>query len=66
MGISFWKKLVIIFFLVVTYIIIFHREYIFSLLSMTKQCKIVVFDLDETLGCFVELGMFWDALNSTL
>ena len=25
--------------------------------------KIVVFDLDETLGCFVELGMFWDALE---
>ena len=66
MGISFWKKIVIIFFLVLSYIIIFHREYIFSLLSMTKQCKIVVFDLDETLGCFVELGMFWDALNSIL
>ena len=26
--------------------------------------KIVVFDLDETLGSFVELGMFWDALNN--
>jgi len=26
--------------------------------------KIVVFDLDETLGYFVELGMFWDALNA--
>ena len=25
--------------------------------------KIVVFDLDETLGCFVELGMFWDAIT---
>ena len=25
--------------------------------------KIVVFDLDETLGYFMELGMFWDALN---
>ena len=25
--------------------------------------KIVVFDLDETLGNFVELGMFWDALK---
>lgn len=31
---------------------------------MTRTMKrIVVFDLDETLGCFVELGMFWDALN---
>jgi len=25
--------------------------------------KIIVFDLDETLGYFVEIGMFWDALN---
>ena len=25
--------------------------------------KIVVFDLDETLGYFMELGMFWDALK---
>ena len=33
---------------------------------MTKQCKIVVFDLDQTLGSFVELGMFWDAINNTL
>ena len=26
--------------------------------------KIVVFDLDETLGYFVEFGMFWDALTN--
>lgn len=26
--------------------------------------RIVVFDLDETLGCFAELGMFWEALNN--
>jgi hypothetical protein len=25
--------------------------------------KIVVFDLDETLGCFVEMGIFWDAIE---
>jgi len=31
---------------------------------MTKVKKIVVFDLDETLGHFVELGMFWDALQN--
>ena len=24
-----------------------------------KPLKIVVFDLDETLGCFVEIGIFW-------
>ena len=28
-----------------------------------KPLKIVVFDLDETLGCFVEIGIFWDALE---
>lgn len=29
-----------------------------------SSSKIVVFDLDETLGYFVELGMFWDALEA--
>lgn len=37
---------------------------IFSLHSMTKPHKIVVFDLDETLGSFAEIGMFWDAVCS--
>lgn len=34
--------------------------------SLTVHCanKIVVFDLDETLGYFVELGLFWDCLQS--
>jgi len=27
--------------------------------------KIIIFDLDETLGYFVELGMFWDCLIKT-
>jgi hypothetical protein len=31
---------------------------------MGCNSKIVVFDLDETLGYFIELGMFWDALKS--
>lgn len=31
---------------------------------MTCGSKIVVVDLDETLGYFTELGMFWDALKS--
>ena len=34
-----------------------------SLSTISAQDKIVVFDLDETLGCFVELGMFCDALE---
>jgi hypothetical protein len=35
---------------------------------MNKEClnKIVVFDLDETLGYFTELGMFWDSLTKFL
>jgi hypothetical protein len=31
---------------------------------MNCSSNIVVFDLDETLGYFMELGMFWDALKS--
>ena len=30
---------------------------------MNCSSKIVVFDLDETLGYFVEFGMFWDTLK---
>ena len=30
--------------------------------KLQQSKKIVVFDMDETLGYFVELGMFWDAL----
>jgi hypothetical protein len=33
---------------------------------MKCAAKIVVFDLDETLGYYTEFGMFWDALNSYL
>ena len=25
--------------------------------------RIVVFDMDETLGCFVQFGIFWDAIQ---
>ena len=31
---------------------------------MTCNPKIVVFDLDETLGYFTELGIFWDSLEN--
>ena len=31
---------------------------------MNCSSKIVVFDMDETLGYFVELGIFWDSLKS--
>lgn len=29
-----------------------------------KPYKVVVFDLDETLGCFIEVSMFWSALEN--
>jgi len=32
-------------------------------LSLSNPDKIVVFDVDETLGYFTQLGIFWDALN---
>ena len=35
-------------------------------MSTYKDRKMVVFDLDETLGQFVEIGMFWDALNHVI
>jgi len=31
---------------------------------MKCDTKIVVFDMDETLGYFIELGMFWDGLQN--
>jgi len=34
------------------------------IMTNTKPLKIVVFDLDETLGCFVEVAMFWEALEA--
>ena len=30
---------------------------------MSCNPKVVVFDLDETLGYFVEFGIFWDSLK---
>lgn len=40
-------------------------SYLFSFNSMKPNAKkIVVFDMDQTLGCFIEIGMFWEALNN--
>ena len=33
---------------------------------MSGAGKIVVFDLDQTLGCFNEIGIFWSALNKIM
>ena len=35
-----------------------------TLVTPIKPQKIVVFDLDETLGSFIEIGIFWDSLES--
>jgi hypothetical protein len=32
-------------------------------ITHNKPYKVVVFDLDETLGCFTEISIFWDALE---
>jgi hypothetical protein len=40
--------------------------YLFYHISMSGAGKIVVFDLDQTLGCFNEIGIFWSALNKIL
>jgi hypothetical protein len=38
--------------------------YIINAYNMYCRTKIIVFDVDETLGYFMELGMFWDALTT--
>lgn len=35
-----------------------------KMLKNAKPNKIIVFDLDETLGCFTELSIFWNALEN--
>lgn len=37
--------------------------YIFSIVYMSKEKKIVIFDMDETLGHFVEIGTLWSILK---
>ena len=41
-------------------------NYVFSLIYMYKNNKIVVFDLDETLGYFSELGIFCNGIENIL
>ena len=35
-----------------------------KMINSAKPNKIIVFDLDETLGCFTEIGIFWEALEN--
>jgi len=45
---------------------IFFTSYKNITLIYTQNMKIVVFDLDETLGYFVQWGIFWDCLHRYL
>jgi len=52
-------------YLIIILIIIILINYIIALIYMkTPEKRIVIFDLDETLGSFTELGIFYDALES--
>jgi len=44
-------------------IILFAAFFFYSIYMRNIIRRVVVFDLDETLGCFVELGMFCDAIE---
>ena len=46
---------IIILFVIIVFLLLF---------IMPKKPRIVVFDLDETLGYFSELGLFWDGLEN--
>lgn len=63
---QFLDMLSLIMITVIITIIIFMLVKFFSIDSMSKPHRVVVFDLDETLGSFSELGMFWDALEKIL
>ena len=41
-------------------------DYVFSTIYMYKQYKVVVFDLDETLGHFSDLGLFCKGIQNVL
>jgi len=51
------------FIIILSIIIILNLFYFYLLYMRNKIMKVIVFDLDETLGHFVELGMFCDALE---
>lgn len=64
--------IIISFFLILIHVFfseknIFSHFNIFDKQKMLKQAKpnkIIVFDLDETLGCFTEISIFWAALEN--
>jgi hypothetical protein len=67
----FYVTIIISFFLILIHVFfseknIFSQFNIFNTNKMIKSAKpnkIIVFDLDETLGCFTEISIFWAALE---
>ena len=39
------------------------QSFLNSRINQINSNKIITFDLDETLGYFVEFGIFWDSLS---
>lgn len=63
----FWILLLIILYVFIYFknIISYINTHTFIMSSNSnKPYKVVVFDLDETLGCFIEISIFWNALES--
>ncbi len=62
-----WKIKFIFYFLLLIPVLFFFKKILSSInthMKQSKPLKIVVFDLDETLGYFTEISMFWDALEN--
>ena len=49
--------------IILTIIIILGFFFFYSIYMRNTIRKVVVFDLDETLGCFIQLGVFCDAIE---
>lgn len=70
-GMIQWTKqhIILIFMMIIVSIFIYFKiilSYIntqATIMNTKKPLKIVVFDLDETIGYFTELGIFWEALE---
>lgn len=64
-----YKYIIILIFLTLLIVLFYFKNILFYINTQVsdmpnKTNKVVVFDLDETLGCFNELGIFWDALEN--
>ena len=55
------KNNYLIILIIITILIIFFLSYYYYMRNQVK--RVVVFDLDETIGCFQQLGIFCDAIE---